>query len=159
MRPPDVEGPAAKAWVFHPEPRDAAQVAALATWVVHSPHFHPFWSWWFVSVVHLRPIPGTPMPRLHYPEAGFEFMIASINPEESDPNVDDPGPGFHLLEPFDVIEQFHGVSDADARSIALAAIRCICDGKISPDQDNRRLWKHLIAGTVAHYRDGAHPQE
>lgn len=159
MREPDIKGSAAEAWSIPLKIRDPAHAAALAGWLVHSPHFHPFWSWWMLSVCHLRPIAGTPPARLHYPEAAFEFFIASLNPEAGEPDVDDSGKGYRLLEPFDVVEQFHGVTDADAASICFAAIRCICDGKISPDQDYRSLWRQLIAGTVTHYREGAHPQE
>ena len=140
--------------------------AAISEWIVNGP-FHPFWSWWYVACVHLRPIEGAPKPHLRYPEAGYEFCIRSLNPEPDDgrpetPDIDlleagDPVrglPGF--LIPADVVVQFHGVTDEQARDITELAVRHIVDGRASPDSDFARWWESSIQKTVEHVRAGLH---
>lgn len=119
------------------------------------PGAHAFWSWWTVTLVHLREVPGVPPPHLKYPEAEYEFTIFSINPEAC-PEPDPDAVGHPILTPPDVVEQFHGVSDEDAERICLGAVQAIVNGHISPDQDYRGVWKMLMAGTVEHFRQGAH---
>lgn len=154
MRDPDITGKVARAWkIARKDPRPDAH-ATIAGWIVAGP-FHPMWHQWMVGCVHLRPLEGCKPARKQYEQAEYEFLIASIHPDhEADP--DDPGAGYALLEPIDVVEQFHGVSDRDAERICEAAVRAICDGLISPDQDYRSAWRTTLASTVQHYREGRH---
>jgi hypothetical protein len=157
MRPPDVDG-FAKAWYIENKSGVADHQATLAMWLVNAPWAHPFWSWWNIGLLHLRDIPGVKPAHKKYPEAEFEFIILSIDPDWTP--IDDASElaknGIPFLHPPDVIEQFHGVSDHDARRITEAAVRAVCAGHISPDQDYRSVWHTTIHDTVDHFRAGAH---
>ena len=164
MRDPDKQQGPTRAWliaksaVTRPD-----QEATIAGWLVNGP-FHPLWQWWMLSIVHLRDLPGVPPAQKRYPEAEYEFMIVSLNPEKGVPDIDelertgtwgDPEkPPF--LTPIDVTEQFHGITDAQAHEIAEKAVNAILDGWISPDQDFRSSWSRVIASTIDHYRRGVH---
>jgi hypothetical protein len=152
VRDPDIKGRVAEAWLIKLKSEDRG---TLAGWVVRGP-FHPFWQWWMVTVVHLRDIPGQSPAHKSYPEAEFEFIILSANPEHSPPDPDNPAGGYKFLVPPDVVEQFHGVSDHDAKRILESSVRAICDGIMSPDSDYRSIWKETLAGTVQHFREGGH---
>ena len=154
MRPPDILGPAACAWRSRVTPKTPDQTATLAAFVVNAPHAHPFWEWWMLAVCHLRPIDGARPPIKRYPGAEFELMIAAIHPAQSHPHPD--AGGWPLLTPIDVVEQFDGLSDRDARRVAEACVRAIVDGALSPDQDYRALWHASIAETVRCIRAGNH---
>lgn len=155
MRAPDIEGVRGKAWKIISRPDHQAHIAG---YIVSSPHYHPIWSYWLVNVCHLRDLPGVPPAYLAYPGAEYEFCIQSCDPTRDAPDPDHPEKGYHTLCPVDVVEQFDGVSDDDARRMCEACVRGICDGLISPDQDYRSLWKKTIATTASHFRSGAHVQ-
>lgn len=142
---------------------DPAHAGCLRAWVINGP-FHPFWSWWMLAVVHLRPIEGTPTTKKHYPEAEYEFMIVAFNPERGVPDIDaierdeDWGdkniPKF--LTPFEVVQQFHGTGDENAAKVCDLAAWAIGHGMLSPDQDYRTRWQRAILETVEHMTDGGH---
>lgn len=158
MREPDKVGPYGRAWLLkRQEEASLAQTACLASWLVNRREAHLLWQWWLVSVVHLRDIPGVPSANKRYPEAEYEFLIYAINPEFCpDPVPDDPA-GYPHLIPFDVIEQFHGITDQDVTRLCEGAVYAILAGQVSPDQDYRSIWKALIAETVRHFAEGRHP--
>jgi hypothetical protein len=140
-----------------------AAEAGLGTWLVNGP-FHPFWNWWMLGVVHLRPIEGMADPPKRYPEAEYELMIVSLNPGRGEPDVDAIERGEDwgdldapkFLTPPDLVFHFHGVTDEMARDIGEAAARAIASGHLSPDSDWRNLWIQSLRGTVAHFIEGVH---
>lgn len=156
MKEPDVKGPAAEAWQIANPPTQPVATAAVAGWLIHSTHFHPFWRWWSLSVVHLRDVEGVPAAVKDYPEAEYELMILSLDPEADAPDPDHPEGGYPFLMPPDLSHQFHGITDAEAQGLALVAVRAICAGRISPDADYRSIWKGTIAGTIDCIREGGH---
>lgn len=170
MRDPDFSG-VARVWRI--ETTEIQQKAhkenwgyessSLADWIVHGP-YHPFWSWWYVAVISLRDIPDAPPANKKYPEAEYEFMIISLNPDgrnEGQVDIDkiEAGdiegglPGF--LTPSDVVFQFHGVTDEQAVKVGEAAIRAIVNGQ-SCDSDFRSWWMRSLEATVEHFRMGVH---
>jgi hypothetical protein len=159
VRSPDFEGPAGRAYnlIDAGLARRPEQQAGLGAFLVNVPGAHPFWSWWLVSVVHLRPLPGAPDAQKRYPEAQYEFMIVTLNPEQTIDPHNLPPDGFRLLTPPDVAVQFHGVSDSDAARLCGQAALAIVNGLVSPDQDYRSVWERLITGTIEHYKAGTHP--
>ena len=158
MRDPDIEGPYGRAWFMpYKDPEVPDHQACLGSWLLNVPGAHPFWEYWLVTIIHLRDIPGSRPAIKHYAEAEYEFGINSINPEECPaPDPDNVREGYPLLQPSDVVEQFHGISDRDALRVAEAGVRAMVHGRISPDQDFRSMWSRLISDTVAHFRAGAH---
>ena len=122
----------------------------LAAALLHCPDAHPFWSWWMVSLVHLRLIEGLPPAHLAAPEMTHEIAVQAINPERCP--VPDPAAcreGYPHLTPPDIVQQFAAQSDA----MAVALFAWLCDevqtGKLSPDQDHRACWKAACASWLA----------
>lgn len=157
MRDPDLQGPCGKAWLLRLSNARPDQAAGIASWLVNRPGAHPLWQWWLVGVTHLRDLPGVKPAFKKYSDAEYEFIIYSIDPESCpSPTPDDPK-GYPMLKPVDVIEQFHGITDKDASRLCESAIRVIVNGNLSPDQDFRSVWSRMVAGTVQHLAEGAHP--
>jgi hypothetical protein len=157
MRAADRKGLVAEAWLSRAVPERPQQEASLVQWVVKGP-FHPAWEYWVLAVISLEEIPGAPSAHKKYPEAEYELMIVSLNPEcyPPDPDVAD---GLDFLLPIDLIYQFDGVSDAQAMEIASLAVQAICDGRISPDQDFRSVWEKALDATVRKYKAEAEVRE
>lgn len=156
-RPPDIEGPRARAWLVPNRIAKPDHAASLACYLVNAPHAHPAWQWWRVCVIHLRDIPGVKPAHKRYPAAEYEFMIYAIDPTtRPEPDPDNPEEGWPYLVPIDVIEQFHGVSDRDAVRVCHLAVTAIANGFLSPDQDYRTAWRGCLAATVADFASGTH---
>jgi hypothetical protein len=134
--------------------------AGVATWLVNGP-FHPLWSWWGVSVVSLRDMPGVRPPLRFYEGAEYEFVIVSLDPDqEVDIEAWEEGRGgFRWLTPLDAQVQFHGTTDEQAAEVAELAVEAILDGHASPDQDWRSWWEVAIPNTVEHVTRGMHAPE
>jgi len=158
MLKPDIEGDGVRAWkIPKPDWRDRPEwQAGIAQWLVYCTWGHPAWQNWVVGVVHLRPIEGVEQARKHYPEAEYEFLIATLDPEKPIDLDGEMKEGWHFLKPLDVVFHFHGVSDAQAAAIAELAVRAIAEGRISPDRDFRRAWRQMLEATIEHYRTRVH---
>lgn len=154
-RAPDFGG-VAQAWKMEMgEDHRKEQEATIAGYVIRGP-YHPFWKWWMISVVHLRPLDGVPPAKKHYPEAEYEFMIMSIDPEKPEPDPDKPFPqDVGYLTPADCVVQFDGVTDEQAAEVCEAAAKTIANG-MSCDSDFRSWWEGSIRSTVQHYKEGKH---
>lgn len=130
-------------------------------WLLHAPGAHPFWNYYAIAVIHLRPIDGVRPPTIRVEGATHELMIIALNPEKPLPDLDAVGRGeasFEFLTPIDVVEQFSVRDDAEAARLGELAIRVCVDGLASPDQDWRSWWKRAIAETAEHFRAGRHPE-
>lgn len=138
--------------------RTIDETATLACWLVVSPCFHPFWSRWLIYCIHLRDIEGVKPAFKQFAEATHEFAIFSLNPEKYSNHEEGlpPPKGWGLMTPMDVMEHFTVKSDEEAINLTAHAIRAICDGRLSPDQDYRRHWANCIQTTARHYREGRH---
>lgn len=133
------------------KPPTVDQTAVVGMWLVHAPHAHAFWSYYVMSVVHLRPIPGVkPAHRIH-DDVTHEFLVLALDPGHAPPDPLD-WRWMHYLMPEDVVEQFQVPDDAAAARICELAVRACCAGLASPDQDDRSWWRGSIAETAAHER-------
>jgi hypothetical protein len=54
-------------------------------------------------------------------------------------------------------DQFEVPDDSAAVRVTELAIRAICDGLMSPDQDWRSRWRETLLATSEHMRLGTHP--
>lgn len=166
MRDPDLSG-VARVWRVRLTPENVAahtadwgyEPSSLADWIVNGP-YHPFWSWWYIGVVHLREVAGAPPPNRRYPAAEYEIMCLSLNPdgEPGRPKIPDLDkleagditgglPGF--LTPADWVVQFDGCTDEQAVEVGTLAVTAISHGQ-SCDSDFRSWWEKAIPNTVKH---------
>ncbi len=163
--PPTFSGQHGRAWRLTLAPMGERstpeQDATVGAFLVQEHGAHAFWDHWMLSIVHLRPIAGTPPPNKQFMEATHEFMILALNPEQPLPQ------SLHIdrdwkmswLTPIDVVEQFAVGDDVLADRILELSAEAIVHGWMSPDQDWRAAWKQSVAKTSAHYRDGTHGVE
>jgi hypothetical protein len=153
VRDPDFRGVGTQAWRSRLQSDAPEHQAHLAGWVINGP-FHPFWSYWVLGVVSLAEMPGVAPPNKVYPEAEYEIMIVSCDPEHPTPDPDEAG--WVTLSPADLVYQFDGVTDEQAIEIAELMVRQIVAGEMSPDSDYRAEWKRRLDTTVEHYKEGKH---
>lgn len=163
MRAPDLDGPYGKAWQIAPTTRRTLDHEAhVDGWLVERPGAHMLWRHWMVACISLRDIPGVPPAVKRYPEAEFELSIVTADPgtpakpavltiEEAEAN------GLALLQPPDVVFQFHGVPELEARTICKLVVDTIVNKGVSPDSDFRQWWMDTLRATVEHYKAGKHP--
>jgi hypothetical protein len=145
-RPPDIKG----RWSAWRVPFDATEArAGLAVWLLHCPGAHPFWSYWVMSLVHLRETPGVHAPKLRYPGAQYELHAFALDPHGPKPDPDDLKSLEHVLTPVDQVHQFHGVCDATAVEMVERLAGMVAGG-FSPDTDNRQAWSAIIHNTIEH---------
>jgi hypothetical protein len=156
---PDIEG-IGKAWKV---PRTSAhdEVADwggdCGQWLVYDgTRAHPFWWWYVVGCVHLRPLEGQSKPPVvDFPGATHEIMFLALNPEVPLPDLGD-WQGASFLQPADLVRQFIVNDDLQARELCELVVRHICDGH-SPDVDFRHYWEAAIDSSAEHARLGGHP--
>lgn len=162
MRPPDLEAKAA-AWVLPvKDPKNRLHSnwrpdfeGTICGYLLHCTWSHPFWSWYLISAIHLRPIPGVKDPHKSYPEAEYEITILSIDPDHN-PDPDKFMDGYPWLMPIDLVHQFHGINDKQVEQLMQMMILEIVEGRASPDQDFRSWWRESIDEIVKYLREGKH---
>src|SRR5260221_7732159 len=133
MRTPDLQGQGSAWRVTARGSTDSG--ATIDCWLVRGP-WHPLWSFWLVSTIHLRDIPGQSKPaHKTFAAATHEFLIVSLQSAPSTPEVkpdpDDLETLRHLTPP-DVAKQFVG-TDAEAVELCRLAVNAILFSGASPD--------------------------
>jgi hypothetical protein len=170
MREPDQRGAAAKAWIISQEQFPVTAPAFLGVWMVRGEPpppelglhpatrsgFHAAWDTWLIQACHLRPAAGVDPPKLHYPEAEYEIIIMALDPAAGPFDPDALPQPVPWMTPLDLVKQFHGCSDEQARRLLGLMVREICAGRMSPDSDYASAWEGVIDQTVSHYRAGLH---
>lgn len=149
---PDAVGPGGTARRALLTPLQRAQhPAALDVWLAHCPSYHPAWAHYVCALCHLRPIPNDPTPvALHYPGAQYEIIVYASEPP--------PAPEDHMrwyeavLNPVNLVYQFHGVTDEQARGVLARLVRAFCEGTCSADTDFRRLQESLLDKWISEAR-------
>lgn len=144
---------ARRAWRVIPKPKTIDQTATMAQWLVHCPHLHAFWGYWWINLIHLRDIPGVVPAHKHFPQAEYELAIYAQNPER-EPDPDNLDCTMAVLLPADVCEQFHGVTDEQAIDLVEVLVRGVVNWTLSPDSDFRQSWKSQISLCVEHVTTG-----
>jgi hypothetical protein len=130
--------------------------ADCGSWLVDAPGAHPFWWWYVVGCVHLRPMEGVKAPHVQFPGATHEILFCALSPEKPLPSLDD-WKGMAFLEPLDLVHQVIVPSDDDARNLTEMIVRHMVGGR-SPDSDWRSYWQTLINTSAEHLRLGGHPE-
>lgn len=157
---PTLEGKFGRAWDLSDTPHAKATTVGAFLIETAPRTFHPFWFQWMISVVHLRDVEGFLPAHKEYPDAEYEFMIVSVNPEHPTTAEEIIGGGaLQYLLPVDVVVQFHGVSDDEAADLAKMAASAIVHHGFSPDQDFRSDWKETLWNSIEHVRTGGQHSE
>ena len=140
--------------VRHAVDAESLERGTVGVWVLNCPHAHPHWSRYYVFLVHLRgEVDGKPA-YLAAPTATHEFHVCAVNPDEdrdlfAELTLPLLHPPVRLLRPTDQAMQFVAEGDADAaQRLERVLLECVA-GKVSPDQDFRRLWLGLFPGSVS----------
>jgi hypothetical protein len=161
MRPPDLHDKAS-AWII---PIDRSRKdwtpdwdGTLCLYLLQCKWAHPFWSWYHITGIHLRDIPGVKPAHRQFPEAGHEIVIMSLNPKtEHDPDKLSTGEqSLEYLLPLDLEHQVAGLSDEQFKGLVQDVVVAVVEGRMSPDQDYRQWWKQAIDQTAEHIREGRH---
>jgi len=116
----------------------------LAVALLHCPGAHPFWGWWLMSLIHLRPVEGFP-PAHVSPGATHELLVQVIDPErcpEPDPAAGERG--YPLLTPPDLVHQFAASGDEEARALFAWLGEEVAQQRLSPDSDFRAIWRTRV---------------
>lgn len=143
VRKPDFEGKAAKAWRCKIK---SGKHAAIGLWLIEAQHAHPVWKHFVLSLTHLRPVPELPTPTLYMPLATHEVaLLAMIVEEPSDKYVpifleNEPCRQCKMLHPLNFAAQMVEIEDRLAVERCENAIKEVCNGELSPDEDFRWDW-------------------
>lgn len=143
-----------RAWKVVPSEADGPH-GGLSTWLLHCPGAHAVWSYWVMSLVHLRPDPDLPVPSLQYPAAQFEIVVFALH-QDSRPDPDDVSTLQLRLDPIDHAIQFDGISEELAIEMVERLTRYIVGG-LSPDSGFRDMWRSLINNSVHYLKNRGTP--
>jgi hypothetical protein len=162
---PDQIGVGGKAWRIPMAPVGQRgrpdSDGTVVGWLLHAPSAHPFWTYWMVAVIHLRPIDGVRPAVIRLDGATHEIMIAALDPGCPLPNLNAVGrceAAFTFLVPIDLVEQFIVRDDAQAAQLGDLAVSGCVEGYASPDQDWRAWWRGAVRQTASHLREGRHAE-
>lgn len=137
------------------------------TWWLLTGDWHPVWSQFVLSVVHLRDCPGREAAQLQFPGATHELVVMALHPAEL-PARHSPltltNGGVRAvggwLEPIDVVHQFTATDD-EMTELAELCARASVDGVLNPSTDDNRVhyreqWLSACVKTLAHMRGEEH---
>lgn len=163
MRPPSIEGIAARAWqVGARNPSDPRSAIHVASWLIDAPASHLVWPWKVLYCVALREAEGVDAPLIARAGVTHEVGLVAIY-EEGAPNfaerIDAFEAGterFPFVLPHDACRQIAVRSDSDAEQVCTAIVRAFCEGRLVPDEDYRRAIHGAIDGTAACIAAGGH---
>lgn len=111
----------------------------VGNWIVWAPWAHPVWPYHWFSLVHLREIEGHENPTILVENATHQLVIFALHPDHV-PEMGD----LRTLEPVSVMQQFVAKDDAAALQAIEKCLRQVATGRVTPDSDGRKLWKHLL---------------
>lgn len=131
---------------------DTDQSAILGVYLINSNTFHPHWTQWVCSLIHLRDIDGVSPAMKHYPQAEFELTVQAVDPEAPITERKVSFKDVKFLTPIDSVVQFNGISDDQARGIQRSMMGLIANAQISPDVDYRATWKQKVSRRVQEIR-------
>jgi hypothetical protein len=150
-RKPDVQGTAGRAWLcdiealYRAARKDRSEYSLIDQWVVEAPWAHPVWHSYLLVLIHLRPIPGMPPPKMYLQDATHEMWLYALDPDKSRREIiESANMSGSLLQPMNFGAQFIELSDELASERIRRTVQDICDRKLSPDTDYRRDWQKLF---------------
>lgn len=116
--------------------------SCLRVVLLRFPEAHPMWHDYMLSLVHLRPIEGMPMPALHQPNSSHELICFALNPDvDNQPTSFD---SFKVLTPMNLVFQFEGLTDEQAKEAFALYLTALSSKTISPDTDFRNAQRAML---------------
>lgn len=132
-----------------------ADQCSVARWIVTAPWAHPAWQQYWLTLVHLRDIPGVPPAHRYDKRATHELQIWAMDPKV--PHA--PGESLKprsLLQPQNFVGQRCFVEDdIEAGRYLRQLVGAIVAGVLSPDTDFRFEWKRMWPYNPYDMDDGA----
>jgi hypothetical protein len=108
----------------------------VASWILRVPGAHPFWAFYWIGCVSLKPMAGVPPAIINLPGATHEILLFALNPE-IEPALDaEPA----WMEPINFAAQFIEPNDHAAAVRIRATVQDVIDGTLNPDTDARSQW-------------------
>ncbi len=174
---PDIEGTAARAWLFKITPEEQARKPhALHAYLIHQPGVHMLWSWWLVTGCDLiddeseDPTEWGKMPATKQATGNtHEFCCFALNPEDGhfagveppegwDATETDPESrvGRHFMTPPEFVHQECLRDNEQANEIMRLFVKAVCDGFTAADADFSSRNIRMLAATADHFRRGKH---
>lgn len=134
---------------------DPARDAAILQVVVEAKWANPTWHSYFVSLIHLRDIPGL-RTIFYFADATHEIVVEAIDPGKRRlPIILGESPGVvSTLRPANFAAQIVEISDELAIERVEKAITMIVRGELSPDTDHRAAWCGLFGDNMQKDRPG-----
>lgn len=151
---PDLADAGGKAWRVDldraRQQTNARPDATVACWIIEAPWAHPWWHSYCLYVLHLRPAAGVDNPTMHLAGATHELGLWALNPDRDRNELLDfrRAVTAHFLSPINFAAQFKADSDEAATEKALAAVKRVTEGTLSPDTDFVRHWAHLFGDNM-----------
>lgn len=136
--------------------------ATVATWLITAPGYSPLWDQYRLTVVHLRPGPGLPEPKIAREGASHEFVLAAVDPTGKGRYTtrDYAEAGCPVLHPLNVVHQVIGITDEQAAELARLTARAVVEGLLLPEPQGivgaRETWIATFDNTAEHMRTGGH---
>lgn len=151
IQAPTLSMPRGKAWrldlrIVRANNPPRKEDAAVDVWLVEAPWAHPAWHSYLITLIHLRPIEGTPPPVLLREFVSHEILVLALEPQGDRDRLLVEGTGQHcrVLSPQNYAGQFTEIEDALAQARVRYAVEQICTGNLSPDSDFRAQWVALF---------------
>lgn len=115
----------------------------LASWLLRVPWAAPMTPCYWLTLVHLRCVPGVKVPRIYLPGATHELVLCAHNPDFPLDVTACPVP--HLVPTY-FAAQFVAESDRAAKLRVWGTVQEVLAGQLGPDTDWTQQW-------VARYGD------
>lgn len=131
--------------------------ATLATWLLDVPGQSPAWTYYVISVIHLRPIPGVRPADIRVPGATHELLLIALDPAGGHDPADCSD--WRYLTPVNAVEQLELPNDSSAVELAELAAKAVLAGVLPaepPLAGQREPWRSALIKTAAHLRGEAH---
>lgn len=110
--------------------------------ILRRPDAHPMWHDYMLSLVHLRPVEGMPAPSLQRENSSHELICYALNPDANNQptNFD----SFKVLTPMNLVFQFEGLTDDQAKEAFALYLTALSTGTMSPDTDYRNAQRAML---------------
>ncbi|MFJ9243784.1 hypothetical protein [Streptomyces sp. NPDC101776] len=139
----------------------AVSPAALDSWIITAPCWHPLWTQYALALVSLVHLPDVPAAQLHRPGMTHEISVMALNPEHGPYDARTLSAGrLRYLTPANVAEQFT-TTDERARNLTQLCAQGVVDGRLCPETADaperiRTYWRQTIRDTLGHDNDPHH---